>query len=142
MSRSIVAIAIAVIAGALLAACGQSKQDKAQSQVCSARADIKKQVDTLSGMTASTFTLDGVKSSLQSISGDVKKITDAQGDLSGDRQDKVKQANAEFKSSVQSVTGSLLRSLSLSGAQQQLKTAASQLRASYEKALAPIDCSS
>ena len=57
-------------------------------------------------------------------------------------QDQVKQANAEFKSTVQSVSGSLLRSLSLSGAQEQLKTAASQLRAGYQKALAPIDCSS
>jgi outer membrane protein TolC len=139
VNRSIV---VAAVAAALLCACGQSKQDKAQSQVCSARADIKKQVDVLSNMTASTFTLDGVKSSLQSISGDVKQIASAQGDLSGNRRDQVKQANATFKGAVQDVRGSLLQSLSLSGAKQQLKTAASHLQASYKQALAPIDCSS
>jgi uncharacterized phage infection (PIP) family protein YhgE len=140
MTRSIVVAALT--AAVLLAGCGESKQDKATSQVCSARADIKKQVDTLSGMTASTITLNGVKSSLQGIGEGVTQIADAQGDLSSDRKDQVKQANSAFKSAVQSVSQTLLKSLSLSGAQQQLKTAAAQLQSSYKQALAPIDCSS
>jgi uncharacterized phage infection (PIP) family protein YhgE len=140
MTRSIVVAALT--AAVLLAGCGESKQDKATSQVCSARADLKKQVDTLSGMTASTITLNGVKSSLQGIGEGVTQIADAQGDLSSDRKDQVKQANSAFKSAVQSVSQTLLKSLSLSGAQQQLKTAAAQLQSSYKQALAPIDCSS
>jgi uncharacterized phage infection (PIP) family protein YhgE len=140
MTRSIVVAALT--AAVLLAGCGESKQDKATSQVCSARADIKKQVDTLSGMTASTITLNGVKSSLQGIGEGVTQIANAQGDLSSDRKAQVKQANSAFKSAVQSVSQTLLKSLSLSGAQQQLKTAAAQLQSSYKQALAPIDCSS
>ena len=140
MTRSIVVAA--VTAAVLLAGCGESKQDKATSQVCSARADIKKQVDTLSGMTASTITLNAVKSSLQGIGEGVTQIANAQGDLSSDRKAQVEQANSAFKSAVQSVSQTLLKSLSLSGARQQLKTAAAQLQSSYKQALAPIDCSS
>ena len=43
-------LAVAALALALiLAACGESKEDKAQTSVCSARADIKAQVDELKG---------------------------------------------------------------------------------------------
>jgi multidrug efflux pump subunit AcrA (membrane-fusion protein) len=151
MTRSIVA---ALIAGAVLVGCGdskpaetqsapaqgQSKQAQAQTQVCSARANIKKQLDTLSGMTASTFTLDAVKSSLRSITSSVKQITTAQRDLSGDRKQAVQQASSDFKGTIESVGSSLLKSLSATDAEQQLKAAAAQLQTGYKQALAPIDC--
>ena len=82
-----------VLALALLAGCGgESAEDKAQSSVCDARADIQKQVDELDGLTAATVTLDGVKGNLDAISSDLKQIKDAQGDLSGDRKNEVDQA--------------------------------------------------
>ena len=50
-----------LVAGLAVAACGgESKSDKASSKVCDARADIKKQVDELRGLTITTATVDGV----------------------------------------------------------------------------------
>jgi hypothetical protein len=43
--RGAVLLIGAVMAGLLLAACGESDEDKAKSQVCDARADRKKQVE-------------------------------------------------------------------------------------------------
>src|SRR5262245_54687743 len=149
MTRSMIATALTV--GLLFTACGDSaddqaasqggsQQDKTMSQVCSARADIKKQVDTLSSLTASTVTLDGVKASLQSIRDDLQQIASAQGELTGDRKQAIQQANADFKTTLESVGSTLLKSLSASDAGDQLKSAATELKTGYEKALAPIDC--
>jgi hypothetical protein len=50
-----VACSAAVVMLALtLGACGESDEEKAQNQVCDARADIAKQVDELKGLTAAT----------------------------------------------------------------------------------------
>jgi hypothetical protein len=155
MPRSIIAVAIAVIA---LAGCGGSNQDtgtqtpatptqttskqgSAQTTVCSARADIKKQLDALSAMTKATVTVDGVKAGITSIREDLTKITSAQGELSGARKQQVEQANSAFKSDVTSIGGSLLKNISASQAEQQVHTAAAQLQNSYKQAMAPIDCS-
>jgi hypothetical protein len=149
MTRSM--IAVLLTAGLVFAGCGGSDNDKAvseggsqqdqtMSQVCAARADIKKQLDTLTSMTASTFTADGVKTSLQSIRDDLKTLASAQRGLTGDRKQAIQQANSQFKTTVESVGSTLLKSLSASDAAAQLKSAAGELKTSYEKALAPIDC--
>ena len=49
-----------------------SKQDDAKAQVCDARADISKQVDTLKGITVSAATLDQIQTSLKAIDTDLK----------------------------------------------------------------------
>ena len=59
MKPSIAAVLIALLAALALGACGESKEDKAKSTVCDARADISKEVDQLTGLTASTVTVDG-----------------------------------------------------------------------------------
>jgi Tfp pilus assembly protein PilP len=124
-----------------VAACGESKADKAQSQVCDARADIQKQVDTLSGMTLATASVDGVTSSLKAIQSDLGKIKDAQGDLNDERKQQVKQANQAFESQVKSIAQTVGRSLSLSEAGTQLTDAATKLADSYRQTLAKVDCS-
>ena len=42
----------ALLAALALAACGDSKEEKAQQSVCDARADISKEVDKLKGLNA------------------------------------------------------------------------------------------
>jgi hypothetical protein len=117
-----------------------SPQEQAQAQVCSARANIKKQVDALGAMTAGTVTVKGVQSSLRSISDSVAAIATAQRDLSPDRKQQVQDASAEFKAAVQKTASSLIKSVSLSDGKQQMQAAAQQLKGSYEQALKPIDC--
>jgi Tfp pilus assembly protein PilP len=141
MKPSIALLLIALLATVGLSACGESKQDKAKSTVCDARADISKQVDQLKVLTVSTVTLDGVQSSLKAINSDLSKIKDAQGDLSDSRRQQVQDATKTFTSQVQNIAGSIGKSTSLSDAKAQLTSALQQLGDAYKQSFARVDCS-
>ena len=133
--------AIAALTLALtLAACGESKEDKVQKAVCSARADIKAQVDELKGMSVTTATLDGVRANLREIGDGLERIAGAQGDLTGDRRQAVEKASQTFKSEVTGVTRELVTSVSLSDGKQRIQNALRGLSSSYQAAFAPLDC--
>ena len=87
--------------------CGESDAEKAQTQVCDARADAKQQVDSLAGLTVTTATVDGVRESLDAIKEDVNQIVDAQGDLNEERKQQVESATQEFTSELEAVAGGL-----------------------------------
>ena len=141
MKPSLAFALIAVLAALGLGACGESKEDKAKSAVCSARSDISKQVDQLKGLTASTVTIDAVQDSLKAISSGLSKIRDAQGDLSADRRKQVEDATKTFTSQLQSIAGSVGKSTSLSEAKAQLTSALQQLGDAYKQSFARVDCS-
>lgn len=134
------ALALLVVVLGLAACGGDSKETKAKNQVCDARDDIAKQVDTLAGLTVSTATVDQVQTSLKAIGDDLTKITDAQGDLSDQRKSEVQAANDAFKSEVQSIASGLGQSTSIDQAKTQLTSALQQLATSYKKTFATIDC--
>jgi Tfp pilus assembly protein PilP len=135
-------ILICVLAGlAVVAGCGESKQEKAQKQVCSARADVQKQVAQLQSLTATSATTNGVKDNLNAIKGDLNKIADAQSQLGSDRKSQVQAANDKFVSEFRSIVGDLGTSLSVSGAKSNLQAATEQLASAYQSAFAKVDCS-
>jgi hypothetical protein len=134
-------IVMLVSAAIALAACGQSQEDKAKTQVCDARADVQKQVDQLRGLTPATATVDGVTANLQAIRDDLGKIADAQSNLSDDRRQQVKSANQAFSDKVRATVQNVGRSLSVADAKTQLKDAATELASSYKQTLGRIDCS-
>ncbi|HYB28918.1 MAG TPA: hypothetical protein VEF89_20065 [Solirubrobacteraceae bacterium] len=123
-----------------LAGCGQSAADKAKSQVCSARADINKQIDYLKGLTLNTATTTGVKNSLKAIGDDLTKIKDAQPQLNAERKQQVQSANQAFSTELESVVNNIGTNLSISNAEAQLKTAVQQLAQSYQQTFAAINC--
>lgn len=133
-------VAIALLAALVLAACGESKEDKAREQVCDARADIDRQVQGLRQLTPSTVTADAVRQSVEAIRGDLGKIRDAQGDLSEERRQEVQDANDAFAAEVSGVASTVLRSTSVEEARSQLRAAADQLAESYRTTLAQVDC--
>ena len=135
-----IAFLLIALLGVALGACGESKEDKAKSAVCDARADISKQVDQLKGLTVSTVTVDGVQKSLKAINSDLSKIKDAQGDLDGDRRQQVEDATKTFTSELQSIAGSVGKSTSLSEAKAQLTSALQQLGDAYKQSFAKVDC--
>ena len=130
---------------ALLAvsACGddESDADKAQNQVCDARADIEKQVDELSNLTLSSATIDGIEQNLKAIEDDLGEIKDAEGDLNDERKQEVQSATSQFSSQVESVVNTVGRSTSLDQAASQLSSAFEGLANSFKQTLSPIDCS-
>ena len=124
-----------------VAACGESKEDKAKKQVCSARSNIQAEVNKLKSLTPATATTSGIKDSLNSIKSDLQKITSAQSDLSAQRKQEVEQANQKFASEFQSILTNLGTNLSISNAQAQLQTALQQLASAYQQSFAKINCS-
>jgi valyl-tRNA synthetase len=140
MRRSIALASLAVVAALAVGACGESKEDKAHKAVCSARADIGKQVNQLESLTISTATADDVQQSVKAINSDLSKIKDAQGDLSDDRRQQVQDATKSFTSQLQSIAGSVGRSTSLSEAKAQLTGALQQLGDAYKQSFAKVDC--
>ena len=141
MRPYIASLLFVLIAALALGACGESKEDKAKSTVCDARADIGKQVDKLKGLTITTASASAAQESLKAINSDLSKITDAQGDLSDDRRQQVETANKAFTSQLQSIAASLGSSTSLSDAKSQLSSALQQLATAYKTSFARVDCS-
>ena len=141
MRPHIASLLLVLIAALALGACGESKEDKAKSTVCDARADIGKQVDKLKGLTITTASASAAQESLKAINSDLSKITDAQGDLSDDRRQQVETANKAFTSQLQSIAASLGSSTSLSDAKSQLSSALQQLATAYKQSFARVDCS-
>jgi Tfp pilus assembly protein PilP len=139
MPRQLIVVLLALVV--VVSACGgESADKKAQKTVCSARANIKKQVDELKSTTISSASLDGVKANLKSIRDSLSQMTKAQKDLKGNRKQQVQSANQAFKSEVTDVGRQLGKSVTLSAGAQQIKTALQSLATGYQQALAPIDC--
>ena len=133
-------LVVVVVPALALAACGQSAADKAKSQVCSARADVSKQIDYLKGLTLTTATTAGIKNSLKAIGDDLTKIKDAQPKLNAQRKKQVQSANQAFRTELESVVNNLGTNLSIGNAEAQLKTAIQQLGQSYQQTFAAINC--
>jgi hypothetical protein len=141
MKRAIVPVLLVLLSAFVLAACGESKEDKAKKTVCSARSDINEQINTLKGLTPATATVQGVTESLNAIKTDLQNIKDAQGDLKGSRKEQVQAANQQFTSQLSSIVSTVARSLSASDAKAQLNTALQELTTSYQQTFAKTDCS-
>jgi hypothetical protein len=124
----------------LAAGCGQSDEEKAKDDVCSASDDIQANVRELQDLTIGTATVDKVKSNLNAIKDDLSKMGDARGQLSESQRQQVQEANETFKSKVQALTDDLGQSLSVQDAAQRLKSDLSELASAYQQELAPIDC--
>ena len=126
--------------GLVLAACGESDEEKAKADVCDARDDIRANVKELQKLTLGTVTSDKIRSSLEAIRDDVAKIADAQGDLSASDREQIQKANAAFKSDVKALATDLGKSVSIEAAVKQLKADFTALAATYEQSFAPLDC--
>jgi hypothetical protein len=139
--RAAVAIAVTALSALAVTGCGASAQEKAKAQVCDARADIATQVSALTRLTISTASVTQVKTGIEAIAGDLKKITDAQASLEPARKQQVQSATHAFEAQLAAIVSGLASRLSLTNAEAQLKSAVSELAASYRRTLAPIDCS-
>ena len=143
MTRRLAGAALVLVLALAVSACGgESKEDKAQAKVCSERANIKKQVDELKSTTITSASVEGVQSNLQAISKSLQAMVKAQKDLAGDRKKAVQTATQTFTTEVANVGRQVITSLSAGDAKQQIQTAVEGLASSYTKALEPIDCSS
>jgi hypothetical protein len=133
-------VVLLLLAAGTAVGCGESDEEKAQNDVCDARADLQKRVNNLAGLTLSTATVEGVQDDLNGIEDDLNKIKDAQGELNEERKQEVESATNEFTSQIEAIANDLTGNLSLGGAEAKLRSAAQQLANSYRQTLAKVDC--
>ena len=117
-----------------------SAQDRAVSQVCSARADIQTQVQTLTSLTADTATAATVTSALTAIQADLQKMTAAQPDLAPERKQQVQDATTAFSTELKEIVRQAVAGLAKSDARTQATNAAESLKSAVKASLEPIDC--
>ena len=123
-----------------LGACGESSEEKAQTTVCDAKADIGKQVDELKSLTPATVSRGAVTESIAAITKDLDTISNAQGSLSGERRSELEAANEEFKAAVKKTAGQVVSSVTASDAKASLVSALQELGTSYQETVASLDC--
>jgi len=145
-ARSLAVVAM-LLGSAGLAACGESSQEKAKAQVCSARSDISKQISSLEGLTISSTTISQAEASFEAIGKDLTQIKKAQPNLEPARREQVEAATKTFESQLSSITSGVISKLgsgnavtALTSAEPALKAAVSQLASDYKQALGPISC--
>jgi hypothetical protein len=139
--RGVSLIVASLVAALVLAGCGESSEEKAKAQVCSARSNIQKQVTTLSELTLSTSILSQAKAGLDTIGSELKKIKEAQPNLEPARRQQVETATHTLEGQVSSIITGFVSNPSLSNVEKQLKSSLTQYAKSFEKVLAPINCS-
>ena len=142
------AVVALLLSVTLIAACGQSAEEKAKAEVCSARTEISNQISKLQGLTLSSNTVNEAKASFEVIGKQLTKIKDAQPNLSPARKEQVQAATNAFESQLTAIASGVASSLpagglesALKGAEPKIKSALSALAADYKSALAPINCS-
>jgi Tfp pilus assembly protein PilP len=134
-------VLLALIPAAIgLYGCGESKEQKAEKSVCAARADIKDKVTSLQSLTPTTGSISQIKTDVNGIVEDLKKIRDAIPDLSAPRKQEVTKATETFAKDASEAVGSLKSSGSISSVETALRSALSGMKKAYETALEPIKC--
>jgi Tfp pilus assembly protein PilP len=122
--------------------CGESKEEKAEKKVCSARSDIKSRVTTLQALTPTTASVSQIKTEVNAIVEDLKTIRGAIPELTPSRKEEVTKATESFSKQASEAVGSLKSTGSISSVETELRSALKGLGQAYETALAPIKCSS
>lgn len=135
-----IAILIGLL-GALLVACGESEEEKAQNRVCDARADIEKRVDNLADLTITSASIDKVTNNLKAIRDDLETIAAERDDLAPEQQDAVDQAAKSFQTELETAAKDVV-SGAASGeeAGARIGSALDVLAKSFREAYGPVDC--
>jgi chromosome segregation ATPase len=132
---------LAALFAALLVACGDSEEEKAQDRVCDARADIQKRVDDLADLTITTASIEDVTNNLEAIRDDLEKIAAEREDLAPEQRDAVEQAAKRFRAELETAARDVV-SGAASGeeAGARVGSALDDLARSFREAYGPVEC--
>jgi major membrane immunogen (membrane-anchored lipoprotein) len=132
---------ILLTSAALLSACGESEEEKAQDRVCDARADIEKRVDDLASLTVTSVSIDRVTNNLEAIADDLETIAAEREALSSEQRQAVEEAGQQFTSELEATARDVV-SGATSGeeAGERIGAALDDLARSFRDAYGPVDC--
>ncbi len=143
------AVPLLLIAPLGLAACGESSEEKAKKQVCSASSEISKQITKLDGLPISSSFPTEARTSLEAIEKSLKTVKSAAPNLETARKEEVEAGTKAFLTEIATITARLAvtaiksenTEAALKAAEPQIKAAESQLAADYKKAFQALNCS-
>jgi hypothetical protein len=129
-----------------LAACGESSEEKATKQVCTATSEISKQVQKLQTLPISSSFPTEVKTSAEAIDKSIGEIQSAAPNLETARKEEVNTATNTFKLELASLIATTVSSATsgeaaLKSAEPKIKTSLSTLASGYKKAFQALKCS-
>jgi hypothetical protein len=136
-----IALAPALLAIFVLAACGggESEQAKAEKSVCEAKTAILASVQSLQHLTPQTVSVATVQGDVTTIGENLSKMKQAEEKLSAPRKEQIAKANETLRSDLGALTGELT-TLTPANIGSKLTAAVEKLAASYKQALAPVSC--
>ncbi len=134
-----VAIVGVLLPLAFATGCGESAQAKAEKTVCEGKQEIGASVKSLQSMTLATASTSTVQSDIKGIEAGLRKVKEAQGQLSSSRREAAEKANAQLSAELSSIAHELT-SLTLPQALTSVVTAGEKLAASYKQAFTPVAC--
>jgi hypothetical protein len=148
LSRS-AAVAVLPLMALTLVACGESSQEKAKAQVCSASSEINKQITKLQGLPINSSFPTEAKTSLEAIDKSLTEVKRAAPNLETARKEEVEAGTRAFEAEIATITASVASTAIKSGnteaalkaAEPQIKAAEAQLAADYKKAFEALKCS-
>lgn len=143
------AVALLAVGSLGLAGCGESSEEKAAKQVCSATNEITKQISKLQTIPITTNFPTEAKSALSAISDSLSKIKENVSKLEPARKEEFEAATRTFQASLARISASVASAAlssnlesALKSAEPQIKAALSGLGNDYKKAFEALKCSS
>jgi hypothetical protein len=134
-------LTILLVLVAVLAACGESDEEKAQNAVCDARADIQERVDDLAGLDVTSVSIDRVTNNLEAIGNDLETIAAEREDLSSEQRAAVEEAGDQFRSELEATAQDVVAgATSGDEAGERIGAALDDLASAFRNAYGPVDC--
>lgn len=125
-----------------VSACGESEAEKAKAQVCKARTEINKSVESLQSLPLSTSALTTAKTDFESILKELNSIKEAEPKLDSSIKAQVESAQSQFKTEVTKLAGeAIANGASSSNLGATLKSSVTKLVDSYKATINSISCS-
>ncbi len=131
-----------------LAACGESSQEKATKQVCSATKEISAQIKKLETLPISSSFPTEAKTSVEAIDKSIKQIDEAAPNLPTASKEEINAADKAFETEIAAITASVVSAskssnpeAALKSAEPKIKASLSKLGADYKKAFEALKCS-
>jgi hypothetical protein len=123
-----------------LAACGESKEEKAEKSICSARSDINSKVNQLQSLTPSTAAITEAKDAVTAIANDLTKIVESSKELSPEAKANVQREVTAFKQQLAEGIANIAKGGSSTSVAEQLKASLNAIATAYKQDLAQIKC--
>jgi ribosomal protein S20 len=131
-----------------VAACGESSEEKASKQVCSATSEINTQIKKLQSLPISASFASEAKTSVEAIGKSIDKIKETEPNLPAARKEELNAAQKAFQSEIATITKTVVSATrssnleaALKAAEPKIKTALSTLASDYKKAFEALKCS-